>query len=376
MNVMRSEEMAGAAPQGESYRVTDRPGAFQFGGSGGVITFQSEINALGRLTAAWGDLETGGVLYGLWTFGLMLVVFLAIGCGQLAIHRRSYFENEPEFVMQTNTAIWERFGLQHVGDWHSHHHLGIDHPSSGDVHQVQSITTKNYAPRWVGIITTTHVPSAATKIHVPSWWPLRQAEVPDVRINAFMFPDPQTGRYVRVPVRVLPGVSPVRLAIRLSGMLEPWTIGDDAEQVPVGRIHCDLPVEQTASSAQADAVLNAIAEQIRELPAEIQSRVRLATTGSLVTVLVPLDEHRTVHLHIDQHCPDRVEAADLEYLETRRIQDVTTAVTDRRRSVRILDVFRVLQVRPTARRWNRRVGSYPVLSLGRRRVGLRRRRIR
>ena len=105
---------------------------------GGVIVFQSELDYLLRCILDYPDIETGGQLFGYWTEDGVPVVMYAIGPGPRANHQTAFFNQDVNYLLTVGKLLKERFGLHHIGEWHSHHRLGLAKPSSHDAHTMNS----------------------------------------------------------------------------------------------------------------------------------------------------------------------------------------------------------------------------------------------
>ena len=79
------------------------------------------------------NIETGGQLFGFWTSTGTPVIMFAIGPGKNAQHNHTSFIQDQAYMLNIGKAIHNKFRLQHIGDWHSHHNLGLERPSGGDV---------------------------------------------------------------------------------------------------------------------------------------------------------------------------------------------------------------------------------------------------
>ena len=97
-----------------------------------AIIYSSEFDYISRCILDYPDIETGGQLFGFWTAEGVPVVLYAIGPGRYANHQATFFNQDIDYLKTVGQAIIDRFGLQHIGEWHSHHHLGLDHPSGHD----------------------------------------------------------------------------------------------------------------------------------------------------------------------------------------------------------------------------------------------------
>ena len=97
-----------------------------------AIIYQSELEEISRYILDYPSIETGGELFGFWTVYGVPVVLFAIGPGPNSIHQYTSFNQDVPYFHRIGMYISERYGLQHIGEWHSHHQLGLDRPSSRD----------------------------------------------------------------------------------------------------------------------------------------------------------------------------------------------------------------------------------------------------
>lgn len=163
-----------------------------------VVVYESEIDLVGRHVADFPDLETGGDLFGFWTHSGYPVVQCAVGPGPLARRTATSFYQDEAYLREVGGVLSARHGLQHIGQWHSHHRMGLDHPSGGDVNTVRRALEESGIARFFVVIATLRACRDGR-------------EVPSLR--GYLF---QRGMPVRTPWAtagwvVLPGRSPVRL---------------------------------------------------------------------------------------------------------------------------------------------------------------------
>lgn len=104
-----------------------------------IIIYQSELEYMVRCTLDRNNIETGGQLFGHWTSDGTPVVLYAIGPGPNANHQVAFFQQDVEYLVKMGRLLKSRFGLHHIGEWHSHHQLGLDHPSRIDVHTMSLV---------------------------------------------------------------------------------------------------------------------------------------------------------------------------------------------------------------------------------------------
>jgi hypothetical protein len=79
--------------------------------------------------------ETGGDLFGYYTRSGDPIVHLVVGPGKNARHYVTSFYQDKDFLEKSG-AVAMSFGMTHLGNWHSHHRLGLAHPSGGDLNTV------------------------------------------------------------------------------------------------------------------------------------------------------------------------------------------------------------------------------------------------
>lgn len=105
---------------------------------GRVIAYKSELDYIGRCILDYPDIETGGQLFGYWTeFGTPVVLY-AIGPGPRANHQTTFFNQDLDYLVTVGRLLKERYGLHHIGEWHSHHRLGLARPSGHDARTMNS----------------------------------------------------------------------------------------------------------------------------------------------------------------------------------------------------------------------------------------------
>lgn len=108
------------------------------------LIFRSEMDYISRCILDYPNIETGGQLFGYWTSDGIPVVMYAIGPGPRANHQSTFFNQDVNYLLEVGNALRNRYGLQHIGEWHSHHRLGLAHPSGHDARtMVSTIREKN-----------------------------------------------------------------------------------------------------------------------------------------------------------------------------------------------------------------------------------------
>lgn len=110
----------------------------------GAIIFKSELDYISRCILDYPSIETGGQLFGFYTESGVPVVLYAIGPGRNANHQVAFFNQDIEYLTRIGAKLKSYFGLHHIGEWHSHHQLGLARPSGHDAStMVNTIREKN-----------------------------------------------------------------------------------------------------------------------------------------------------------------------------------------------------------------------------------------
>ena len=105
---------------------------------GRIIIYRSELEYVSRCILDRKDIETGGQLFGYWTENGVPVVLYAIGPGPKANHQKTFFNQDVDYLVTVGRRLKSEYGLWHIGEWHSHHQLGLAKPSSHDVNTMVS----------------------------------------------------------------------------------------------------------------------------------------------------------------------------------------------------------------------------------------------
>ena len=114
-----------------------------------AIIYQSELDYISRCILDSKHIETGGELFGFWTANGTPVVLLAIGPGPKANHQTTFFSQDVEYLVTLGRALIARFGLQHIGEWHSHHQLDLARPSAHDAWTMTSSIQNRHLGRFL-----------------------------------------------------------------------------------------------------------------------------------------------------------------------------------------------------------------------------------
>jgi hypothetical protein len=159
--------------------------------------YTSELALLYQLVAESPDLETGGELLGLWSHQGSPTIMLVTGPDTSATRTETHFLQPPDTHMRIERHMWDTFGLQVLGIWHSHHLLGLHELSHGDRQRTQRYASNHGRLRYLEFLGY-----------------LDEAEAGQPRIRPYLYSDAPELTEVPIEVVELPGMSPTRDALR------------------------------------------------------------------------------------------------------------------------------------------------------------------
>ena len=108
-----------------------------------VRIYESELQVICDETVEYPNIETGGNLYGHVSNGGTPVIWLASRPAGNVYRGNVALELDPQVTNRMQNFIWEQYGVQFLGMWHSHHQIGLYQPSEGDRRR-----TANFAVKW------------------------------------------------------------------------------------------------------------------------------------------------------------------------------------------------------------------------------------
>ena len=97
-----------------------------------VFMYESELKFLKWLVMQKPKIETGGDLFGLWQDKDTAVVQFILGPGQNCSRTTYSFHQDVEYLRIAGRYLITHEGLCNIGEWHSHHSIGLREPSGGD----------------------------------------------------------------------------------------------------------------------------------------------------------------------------------------------------------------------------------------------------
>ena len=199
-----------------------------------IVIFESELKVIAANAAEFGEIETGGDLYGLFSHAGRPVISLATPPGPNAIHETAHFQQDVEYTRNTSEHLRNKFAVQFLGNHHSHHSLGLERLSGGDVSSIHSIAHKNGYRSMCQLLVTYkgHTDTVSNRLgfrhslheNQENFYHSQNQNATYryvkgifrkrfTRIYSFFYPDAVTDQPVQCPIKVIPGISPLRSAL-------------------------------------------------------------------------------------------------------------------------------------------------------------------
>ena len=129
-------------PWSSSYSEINRP-PFK------VVIPNGELAQIKQWVRKYPHIETGGDLFGLWSQDNTAVVQLVLGPGKNSRRTSVSYYQDTNYLAKADAVLTQQYGLCHIGEWHSHHTLGLAHPSGGDQNTVWSNMPNNGFKRFI-----------------------------------------------------------------------------------------------------------------------------------------------------------------------------------------------------------------------------------
>lgn len=237
--------------------------------------FQTDLDRISTEVLAHPDQETGGSLYGAWSHTGKPLVYVATGPGPGARHGPASFYPCDQHMARTGRRLFDQAGLQHIGEWHSHHRLGLAQPSTGDVHTVWRGMDAHRLPRFVLGIANIEGSQYSPRVPVRFW----------------LF-DAETRSASELDVEHWPGESPLFRADR--ELAHAWTLGPSSHRGR-GRWQVRLPRPTRRSVPQSvwygePAIKSRLARELKRLTAhpELDGAPRLRPDGDALVLTLQL----------------------------------------------------------------------------------------
>jgi hypothetical protein len=83
--------------------------------------YHSELEFIAKCVRQYPELETGGDYFGFWSQDSIPVIQYALGPGDATDRTSVSFYQDIGYLKACGSLLNSRFGLEHIGAWHSHH---------------------------------------------------------------------------------------------------------------------------------------------------------------------------------------------------------------------------------------------------------------
>ena len=101
-----------------------------------VMIYEKDYKELCAWVLKKPNIETGGDLFGLWADKHTAVIQLVLGPGKQCARTTTSFYQDIDYLRRVGSYLTQNEGMCHIGEWHSHHQLGLARPSGGDENTV------------------------------------------------------------------------------------------------------------------------------------------------------------------------------------------------------------------------------------------------
>lgn len=149
--------------------------------------YEDDYKAIRELVQQYPDIETGGDLFGLWKDERTVVIQLFIGPGKNCKRTTTSFHQDIDYLHKVGTVITNEDGLCNVGEWHSHHQIGMPGPSTNDCRTVFSNMPHLGLERFVLFIASIESKAAGKKPHKRS----RDVKLEEIKLHPYLFLGPE-----------------------------------------------------------------------------------------------------------------------------------------------------------------------------------------
>lgn len=237
-----------------------------------VVIYADEALRIARFVREYPCIETGGELFGYWLDSGAPVVSYILGPGLGSIHQYTSFHQDPDWLNDVGTELYDRHALQHIGAWHSHHRLGLNQPSKADVRTV----VRGIEGRSKFLLMIATLDAAPNSPVVQSYYLVGR-----------------NGNYKPLRLKPLTGSSPFRTgpdhageeSVRDPAAIVPWCSGELAQ-----RLHRQSLERPSAANGRARRPKSDAAEPLLKTPSVHSGTPSPASKRSLGEATVPEEE--------------------------------------------------------------------------------------
>ena len=155
-----------------------------------VYMYANEYSYLEWLVLQKQNIETGGDLFGVWQNECTAVVQFVLGPGEKCRRTTTSFFQDVNYLANVGRDLTTNEGICNIGEWHSHHRIGLAYPSTGDQNTVWNNMDAINGGRFLVFIANIQLISS-------------------VKVGCFMF-NSATGKMTQGKMKLLASCSPIR----------------------------------------------------------------------------------------------------------------------------------------------------------------------
>ena len=287
-----------------------------------MVIYKSEILAIAYEAESWNK-ETGGDLFGIWTD--RPIVYLATMAGPSAVRNNAHFQLDVDYLRELSVELEVDWGLRYLGDWHSHHTLGLTAPSLGDRSRLVRLGSRNGFDRMAELIVCQRsVPPASS----------------DAYPYIYVLPDEAP---LGVELVVIEGVSPVREALNARNR-RPEQQWDLWQQYPIERVSVNGRVSRHSQRPPSELnmfpVDYAIAHVRNALEASAGQYVELHETSFGFILAVPTDSDPLIGIAFERPWPCRaLEVYEIDRSSRKSARLDLNVIADAREPGRVVQLY-------------------------------------
>jgi integrative and conjugative element protein (TIGR02256 family) len=143
--------------------------------------YEDDYRQIQKLVQQYPNIETGGDLFGLWKDERTVIIQQFIGPGKQCRRTQTSFYQDIEYRYRVDSLLTTEEGLCNVGEWHSHHQIGMPEPSGTDRRTVFSNMPHLGLERFVLFIASIEGKGSSEKRRS------HDVELNDIKLRPFLF---------------------------------------------------------------------------------------------------------------------------------------------------------------------------------------------
>ncbi|HBG25754.1 MAG: hypothetical protein A2Y10_20245 [Planctomycetes bacterium GWF2_41_51] len=318
-----------------------------------ISFYRQDLQFIAAKTNTFNDYEHGFSLFGFSTYGGNMVCMLAVSGAPNAIRSSVHFQDDPEFIMKVSRYLFDNYGIQYIGNAHSHHDLNILHPSGDDRLQIHNVAVKNHIKSLAQIILTyeyylnnpncqkpmkngkqLHIGENSTimKKIIPFY--SHKKKVRHIRFNSYIYPDAQIENYQPAKIKLLEGVNPIRQQLRGTELGEFIDVCEK-DNLPFERVLIDKYIAE--SNENVSELPEVLSDKLLTLPEEVLEKSQIESIGSHLKISFVFDRYTFSAMYgTSNDCPFE----KIEVISDNQAIDLTKYVRKLINSDNLLDVCR------------------------------------